>query len=236
LRCRSSIAWQVYVLIFVLQAASAAFTPTFQATIPDLLPEENDYTRALSLSRLAYDMESPLSPTLAAALLTIITYKWLFVGTIVGFLCSAALVVSVAVPQPEASGRKGGIYENTTRGIRLYLATPRLRGLLALNLSVAAAAMVIVNTSSWCAASWAAPTATSRWRWRASAADRWQRQAFCPGCSTEWRIVRSCSRRQECSEERFWPSRRLRQCQRLPSGSGRLCCRRGRYWASPTPP
>ena len=42
--------WQIYVLIFLLQSASAAFTPTFQATIPDVLPEERDYTRALSLS------------------------------------------------------------------------------------------------------------------------------------------------------------------------------------------
>src|SRR5215217_6572915 len=139
--------WQVYVLIFVLQSASAAFTPTFQATIPDVLPDEAQYTRALSLSRLAYDMESLLSPTLAAALLTLVTYNWLFVGTVVGFLCSAGLVLSVTVPQPEPSARKGGIYANTTRGIRIYLATPRLRGLLALNLSVAAAgAMVIVNT------------------------------------------------------------------------------------------
>jgi len=139
--------WQVYVLIFVLQSASAAFTPTFQATIPDVLPDEAEYTRALSLSRLAYDMESLLSPVLAAALLTMITFNWLFLGTVVGFFCSAALVLSVTIPQPEKSERKGGIYENTTRGIRIYLATPRLRGLLALNLSVAAAgAMVIVNT------------------------------------------------------------------------------------------
>lgn len=63
--------WQVYVLIFLLQAASAAFTPTFQATIPDVLPAEKDYTHALSLSRLAYDLESLLSPTLAAMLLTV---------------------------------------------------------------------------------------------------------------------------------------------------------------------
>jgi MFS family permease len=41
--------WQVYLLIFVLQSASAAFTPTFQATIPDVLPDEEDYTKALSL-------------------------------------------------------------------------------------------------------------------------------------------------------------------------------------------
>src|SRR5215210_1344060 len=90
--------WEVYVLIFVLQSASAAFTPTFQATIPDVLPEERDYTRALSLSRLAYDLESLLSPTLAAALLTVISFHSLFGGTVIGFLASAALVLSVVVP------------------------------------------------------------------------------------------------------------------------------------------
>jgi H+ antiporter protein len=139
--------WQIYVLVFLLQSASAAFTPTFQATIPDVLPDEKEYTRALSLSRLAYDLESLLSPALAAALLTVISFHWLFGGTVIGFLCSAALVLSVRLPQLTASERKGGIYDKTTRGLRIYLKTPRLRGLLALNLSVAAAgAMVIVNT------------------------------------------------------------------------------------------
>ena len=112
-----------------------------------MLPDEKDYTRALSLSRLAYDLESLLSPALAAALLTVISFHWLFGGTVVGFLCSAALVLSVRLPQPAQSERQGGIYDKTTRGLRIYLRTPRLRGLLALNLSVAAAgAMVIVNT------------------------------------------------------------------------------------------
>jgi len=138
--------WQVYVLVFVLQSCSAAFTPTFQATIPDILPEERDYTRALSLSRLAYDLENLLSPTLAAVLLTVIDFHWLFGGTVVGFLCSAALVVSVGLPSPKPTERRG-IYDRTTRGLRIYLATPRLRGLLALNLAVSAAgSMVIVNT------------------------------------------------------------------------------------------
>src|SRR5215212_4680488 len=139
--------WQVYVLIFLLQSASAAFTPTFQATIPDVLPEEKDYTRALSLSRLAYDLENLLSPMLAAALLTVISFHWLFGGTVIGFLGSAALVLSVTLPRPKHVEREGGVYDKTTRGLRIYLKTPRLRGLLALNLSVASAgAMVIVNT------------------------------------------------------------------------------------------
>ncbi|MBN9035999.1 MAG: MFS transporter [Rhizobiales bacterium] len=138
--------WQVYVLIFVLQSASAGFTPTFQATIPDVLPDERQYTQALSLSRLAYDLESLVSPVLAAALLTVISFHNLFAGTFVGFLVSSALVVSVVLPSPKASAPRG-IYDRTTRGIRIYLATPRLRGLLAINTAVAAAgALVIVNT------------------------------------------------------------------------------------------
>ena len=141
--------WQVYVLIFVLQSASAGFTPTFQATIPEVLPDEHDYTRALSLSRMAYDMESLTSPMLAAALLTVINFHWLFSGTAIGFLASAALVVSSGLKRAAVPARRaeGGIYARTTRGIRLYLKTPRLRGLLAINLAAAAAsAMVIINT------------------------------------------------------------------------------------------
>jgi len=139
--------WQVYALIFLLQSASAAFTPTFQATIPDVLPDEADYTRALSLSRLAYDLESLLSPILAAALLTVISFHWLFAGTSAGFAISAFFVLSVVLPTSPAKPQSGGIYARTTRGIRAYLKTPRLKGLLAITFAAAAASsMVIVNT------------------------------------------------------------------------------------------
>ena len=138
--------WQVYVLIFVLQSASASFTPTFQATIPDILPEEERYTCALSLSRLAYDLENIISPMLAAILLAFVSYHMLFVGTVIGFAGSALLVVSVMLPSSKPTAPRG-IYDRTTRGLRIYLATPRLRGLLSLNLAAAAAgAMVLVNT------------------------------------------------------------------------------------------
>ncbi|MFE5627667.1 MFS transporter [Streptomyces virginiae] len=140
--------WQVYVLIFALQAASAAFTPTFQAVIPDVLPKERDYTQALSLSRLAYDMESLFSPALAAALLTFMSYNWLFLGTVGGFLASATLVVSAVLPKPApAPEPAGGAYAKATAGGRLFFRVPRLRALLSLNLAVAAAsALVTVNT------------------------------------------------------------------------------------------
>ncbi|MFF8267015.1 MFS transporter [Streptomyces sp. NPDC016562] len=139
--------WQIHVLVFALQAASAAFTPTFQATVPEVLPAERDYTRALSMARLAYDMESLFSPALAAALLTLVSYDWLFAGTTVGFLASAALIVATVLPRPAPVERTGGLYAKAAFGTRLFWATPRLRALLALDLAVAAAgAIVFVDT------------------------------------------------------------------------------------------
>lgn len=139
--------WQIYLLIFLLNACSAGFTPTFQATIPDVLPDEAQYTRALSLSRLAYDLENLLSPTIAAALLFVLAFDALFAVNAVAFLVSALLVFSIRLPSPKAHEREHGLWHNTSFGIRAYLKTPRLRGLLALSLAVAmAGAMVIVNT------------------------------------------------------------------------------------------
>ena len=139
-------AWQIFVLIFVLQAASATFTPAFQAVIPEVLPDERQYTRALSLSRLAYDLESLVSPILAAALLTVISYHSLFVGTFIGFVGSAILVLATAFPKMAAAD-PAPFFDRLTRGARVFLRTPELRSLLAMNLVVATStAMVIVNT------------------------------------------------------------------------------------------
>ncbi|MEV5578474.1 MFS transporter [Streptomyces parvus] len=139
--------WQIYALIFLLQAASAAFTPAFQATVPQVLPDERDYTRALSLSRLAYDLESLCSPALAAGLLALVSYGWLFAGTTLGFLASAALVLASALPRPAPVERGGGVCAKAAFGVRLFWTTPRLRALLALDLAVASAgAIVLVST------------------------------------------------------------------------------------------
>jgi MFS family permease len=141
--------WQIYALIVVLQSASAAFTPTFQAVLPDILPDERDYTRALSASQLASTMETLLSPVLAAAVLTLVSFHWLFTGTSVGFLASAALVLTTRIPDAVRSHR-GGVWDRTLAGARIYAATPRLRGVMGLNLVVAAVgSVVVVNTVNY---------------------------------------------------------------------------------------
>lgn len=140
--------WQIYVLIFVLNACAAVFTPAYQALIPDLLPDEEQYTSALSLSRIAYELENLLSPALAAVLLGIVSYHALFAVDGLTFLISATLIASTTVPRrAEIAAATTRTWTTITRGTRRYLKVAELRALLSLNLAVAAAsAAVIVNT------------------------------------------------------------------------------------------
>jgi MFS family permease len=139
--------WQIYLLIFVLNLFSAGFKPVFAASIPDVLPEERDYTKALSYSRLAYDLENLLSPMLAALALLFFSYTGLFAANSIAFLISAWLILVTALPAAKPLDRLGGIWGEISFGVKAYLKTPRLRALLTLYLAVASAsAMVIVNT------------------------------------------------------------------------------------------
>ncbi|WP_254869586.1 MFS transporter [Thalassospira lucentensis] len=139
--------WQIFVLVFVINAASAAFTPVFQAIIPELLDDEETYTKGLSYARFAYDLENLASPALAAVLLFVWQFDSLFLVNGVTFLLSAILIVTATIPKPAQTDRVGGIYENTLFGVVAYLKTPRLRGLLAVYFAVSCVgAMIIVNT------------------------------------------------------------------------------------------
>ena len=139
--------WQIYLLIFVINTCAAGYTPVYQSLLPEVLPDQDQYIRALSFSRLAYDLEQLLSPILAAALLTVVSFKQLFVVDAVSFLIAALFLLPVKVPKAKIPERQAGILNNLTFGIRSYLATPRLRALWAAYLSVACgSAMLIVNT------------------------------------------------------------------------------------------
>ncbi len=139
--------WQIYLLIFLLNLFSAGFKPVFSATIPEILPDETQYTKALSYSRLAYDLENLLSPTLAGLALLFFSYTGLFVANSLAFLASAWLILIALLPKSEPQDRLGGIWGDISFGVIAYMKTPRLRALLTLYMAVAcASAMVIVNT------------------------------------------------------------------------------------------
>lgn len=96
--------------------------------------------------RLAEDLEQLASPMLAAALLTVVRFQVLFLGTVVGFAASALLVVTARLPA-RARLEAGHFWADVTKSIRIYTRTPRLRGLMVMEAAISAAGdMVYVNT------------------------------------------------------------------------------------------
>lgn len=147
--------WQFYLLIVVVSAASAAFTPAFQALIPDLFEDEETYTEALSLHRLAYEIEAVFSPLLAGALLAFVSYSALFAFNGFAFVVSASLVALAAIPVLTVRRTEPRTVGQIHRGIQRFLSVPRLRGLFALDWAVAAGgAMVIINTVVFIKGEW----------------------------------------------------------------------------------
>ncbi|MCB1490543.1 MAG: MFS transporter [Rhodobiaceae bacterium] len=138
--------WQVAALAFLFFAVSSGFTPLFQSVLPDLLPDEESYSKALALSRIAYTLESILSPTIAAAALWYLKAGDLFFLASVCFVGSVAALLVTQFPEVLAP-QKSPFLQRLSRGIRIYVKTPRLRGVFLINLALALAmAWVLVNT------------------------------------------------------------------------------------------
>lgn len=140
--------WQIYALVFVFALASGTFSFVYLAVVPYLLGTEEDYTRSLARSRIASELEGPLSPLVAAGLLLLLSPKAAFAVVAGAFIASALLVKAAHFPAAANTGiGQGGLLSKLTRGPVLFVGVPALRAVVALDLAVAlASAMVMVNT------------------------------------------------------------------------------------------
>ena len=139
--------WQVGALAFAFFVLAAGFTPLFQSVIPDILPEEETYTKALAWSRIAYTLEAVLSPVIAAALLNLASGEMLFFAAALAFLGSVLALLTTTFPARTDAKRKGSFLKRTSRGLWIYGQTQRLRGLFLLNFALSLAmAWVLVNS------------------------------------------------------------------------------------------
>jgi MFS family permease len=83
--------WQIYVLAFLLNLASALFTPVYKAAIPNLVTAAQ-YPRALSFGAVAYDFANITGPPLAGLLILSFGFRGNFLLHAAAFLVSAALI------------------------------------------------------------------------------------------------------------------------------------------------
>lgn len=141
--------WQIYVLIFAINAVTAFFTPTFEASLPEVVGEK-DYVKALSFSRVAVDIEAFAAPALAGLMVAAFSVRWVFWFDAFTYLVSAALVLMVTIPQVKKKqdpiNMRGSI-SDLTLGTRILLREPSLRQALLLSFAEATAgAAAIVAT------------------------------------------------------------------------------------------
>lgn len=141
--------WEVYVLMFLINACSAGFTPMFQSTLPLVLVDKTQYAKALSFSRMAYDLEQIFSPMLTALLLSLIGFRQLFMLDAATFILSGVLILLCTLPNLKRVKESVDKTQppSAVQGLRNYLKKPKLRALWFAYLAAASAsAMVLVNT------------------------------------------------------------------------------------------
>src|SRR5215210_1703865 len=141
--------WQIYLLIFLINAVTAFFTPTFEASIPEIVGDEH-YVKALSYSRVAVDIEAVAAPAVAGLLVALLGVRWVFWFDAFTYLVSALLVLLVAMPfvkKAFAPLSVSGFLTELTVGTRIILREPSLRQAIVLSFAEAlAGAAAIVAT------------------------------------------------------------------------------------------
>lgn len=141
--------WHVYALIFAINAVTAFFTPTFEATIPQMVGPRL-YTRAVSLSRVAVDLEAAGGPLVAGLLIAWVGVRWTFWFDAGTYLISALLVLASRVPsapKPRDRFPWRAFVPQVTHGTRLLLREPALRQALVLHFAEAVAGAVAIVTT-----------------------------------------------------------------------------------------
>src|SRR6266852_136963 len=126
--------WQIYALIFAINAVTAFFTPTYESSIPEVVGGEQ-YVKALSLSRVATDVEAVAAPALAGLLVALLGLRWVFWFDAFTYLISASLVAAAAMPYVKRKLPKISLQSfltELTTGTRILLREPSLRQALTL--------------------------------------------------------------------------------------------------------
>lgn len=144
--------WHIYGLIFFINAVTAFFTPTYEASVPAVVGEAR-IVKALSMSRVAVDIEAVAAPAVAAVIVGLVGARWVFWFDAITYIASAALVTGAVIPRalsaaPALSLRRFAL--EITYGTRAILREPSLRQAIVLSFVEAlAGAVAIVSTVAY---------------------------------------------------------------------------------------
>jgi MFS transporter, NRE family, putaive nickel resistance protein len=141
--------WHVYALMFALNAMTAFFTPTYQATVAAVTARGLEYRRAVSLSGATFELLGVLGPGMAGALALILGGRSLFTMAGALFIVAALLIVTIRARLDAATpaSRRSIAWDDLTTGTRRLWSDPLSRYGLALELVASVAgAWILVNS------------------------------------------------------------------------------------------
>ncbi|GAB5602312.1 MFS transporter [Thermus sp. FJN-A] len=140
--------WQIYVLMFVLNALTAFFTPAYQAALPQVT-RQKEYAQAIALSGATYEVLGVLGPGLAGAIAGWIGARSLFFLDAATFLLSALLILTLPVRLrvDGSSSAQGPTLRDVLDGtLRLWQDAPMRYALLLELVAAASGALILVGT------------------------------------------------------------------------------------------
>lgn len=139
--------WQLYGLMFALNALTAFFTPTNQATVP-LVVGRDEAGKAFALSSATTELLGILDPGLAGVLAALVGGRTLFVVDATSFSLAGLLILTLSSLK---ATQGGGVQTSTWRNIRdgtarLWRDPPvRFALLMELVASIAGALILVVT-------------------------------------------------------------------------------------------
>ena len=144
-------AWQLYVLIFLLNVFNAFFSPTYKACIPQLISSKDNYGNAITLSNTTWQLLGMLGPGLAGGLAVWFGSRQLFIVDAASFVVSAVLISMI--PMVHFRREKLGhlslanTFRDVAKGTELLFRNSPIRFALLVELVAAiAGAQILVNT------------------------------------------------------------------------------------------
>src|SRR6478672_5263817 len=88
-------AWQIYILIFLLNIFNAFFTPAYQAAIPQSIKSEKNYSSGIALSNATNQLLGVLGPGLAGGVAAWLGARQIFFVDAASFIIAAVIILTL---------------------------------------------------------------------------------------------------------------------------------------------
>jgi len=144
-------AWQIYVLIFILNIFNAFFTPAYKAAIPQSIKSEKNYSSGIALSNATNQLLGVLGPGLAGGVAAWLGARQIFFVDAASFVIAAVFILSL--PSLLIERKENGnvvqakVWTDIIKGTRLLFRDKAIRFALLIELvSAIAGAQILVNT------------------------------------------------------------------------------------------